>query len=209
MAPPLQTRLRGRRRRLVAGDDLAVVAGQLGRRPHPMSRVVRRCPHGCPAVVETLPYDAAGQPFPTLFYTTCPTLVAAVGALESAGGVRRLTARLEAEADLRRSLAAAVRYVRRRRQALAAADGLPWRDGGSSLRTGVGGVADTGTIKCLHAHAAHALARPGYRLGEDVLAEAGGLWCDDRRCAAWLVGARPAERLGGAGARWTDPIRPS
>jgi uncharacterized protein len=209
MAPPPESRTHGRRRRLVAGVDLMVVAGQLGRRPHPMSRVVRRCPYGYPAVVETLPYDAAGQPFPTLFYTTCPTLVAAIGALESAGGVRRFAARLESEADLRRSLAAAVRYVRRRRQALVAADGLPWRDGGSSLRTGIGGVADAGTVKCLHAHAALALARSGYHLGDEVLAEAGEIWCGDRRCARWLVRMRPAGRLGGAGERWTDPIRPS
>ena len=174
-----------------------------------MSRIAKRCPHGFPAVVETLPYDAAGQPFPTLFYTTCPTLVAAVSALESAGEVRRFATRLEAEPDLRRSLAAAVRYTRRRRQALVAVDGLPWRDGGSSLSTGIGGVADPGTVKCLHAHAAHALARPGYRLGEEVLTEAGDLWCDDRRCRVWVGGLRPGGRLGGAGKRWTDPIRPS
>lgn len=179
-------RTTGSQRRLVAGDDLAVVVGQLGRRPHAMSGVVRRCPHGLPAVVETLPYDGAGRPFPTLFYATCPTLVAAVGALEAGGGVRRFVRRREAEADLARSLDAAVRYARRRRAALVAGFRLPMRDCGASLRTGIGGVADARVLKCLHAHAAHALARPGYRLGEAVLAEAGERWCADRRCAAFL-----------------------
>jgi len=184
-----------RRRRLVAGDDLAVVAGQLGRRPHSMSRVVRRCPFGFPAAVETLPADAAGRPFPTLFYATCPTLVAAVGALESAGGVRRFERRVPDDPALARSVLAATRYARRRRRELAAAYGLELVDGGASLRTGIGGVADPRALKCLHAHAAHALARsarssqgrarPGYALGEAVLAEAGALWCDDRRCALW------------------------
>jgi hypothetical protein len=197
------------RRRLVAGDDLAVVAGQLGRRPHPMSRVVHRCPFGFPAVVETLPYDAAGRPFPTLFYATCPTLVAAVGVVESGGGVRRSSTRARDEEHLRRSLAAATRYVRRRRRTLAARYGLPMRDGGASLATGIGGVAAWGRraaggsrgrvtsaappLKCLHAHAAHALARPGYLLGEAVLAEAGELWCDDRRCAAFVNVAAPSD----------------
>ncbi len=178
-----------RRRRLVAGDDLAVVAGQLGRRPRAMSRVVRRCPFGCPAVVETLPCDATGRPFPTLFYVTCPTLVAAVSAVESGGGVRRFERRLREEPELARSMTVATRQTRRRRRALAAA-GPAMLDGGASLRSGIGGVADPRTLKCLHVHAAHALAHPGYALGEAVLAEAGALWCDDRRCAALAGGAR-------------------
>ncbi len=173
------------RRRLVAGDDLAVVAGQLGRRPRPISRVVRRCPFGLPAVVETLPVDETGRPFPTLFYATCPTLVVAIGALEESGGVRRFEWRLRDDPVLARSVVAATRYVRRRRRDLVAAYGLDSVDGGASLRTGIGGVADPDTLKCLHAHAAQALARPGYGLGEAVLAEAGDLWCADRRCAAW------------------------
>jgi uncharacterized protein len=174
-----------------------------------MSRVVRVCPHHYPAVVETFPYDSAGQPFPTLYYTTCPTLVAAISALESAGGVRRFAARLEDEPELRRSLAAEVRFTRRRRRALATTDGLPWRDGGSSLATGIGGVKDPGTVKCLHAHAAHALARPGYLFGEAILAEAGEVWCKDGRCRQWSDVPHWVARLGGAGRRWSDPVRPS
>ena len=176
-------------RRLVADADLAVVAGQLGRRPHPVNRVACRCPHGLPAVVETLPYDAAGRPFPTLFWATCPTLIAAVGALESAGGVRRFETMVRDHARLAASLAAATAYDRRRRRTLARRYALPGRDGGASLATGIAGVRRarpaTPRLKCLHAHAAHALARPGYDLGEAVLAAAGELWCVDRRCAAW------------------------
>lgn len=176
----------------MTGGDLAVVAGQLGRRPHPISRVVRRCPFDLPAVVETLPADAAGRPFPTLFYATCPTLVAAVGTLESAGGVRRFELRLREDTALARSVQGAVWWTRRRRRELVAAFGLSLADGGASLRTGIAGVTDSHRLKCLHAHAAHALARPGYLLGEGVLAEAGALWCDDGRCATWAKDARCA-----------------
>ena len=90
---------------LVAGADAAVVAGQLGRAPHAMSAVAARCPFGFPAVVEDLPYDEAGRPFPTLYYCTCPTLVAAVSRLESDGGVAAWTRRLAAEPELARSAA--------------------------------------------------------------------------------------------------------
>ncbi len=169
----------------VGAADLRIVAGQLGRPPRSLSRVVRRCPFGFPAVVEDLPYDPAGRPFPTLFYCTCPTLVAAVSALESAGGVAAFETRLEREPDLPDSLAAAVRYTRRRRRDLVRRRGLATLDAGASLRTGVGGVADPRRLKCLHAHAAHALARPGYQLGEQVLATAGEIWCADRRCAGF------------------------
>ena len=104
--------------------DLACVAAQLGRSPHPFRRVVARCPWHAPAVIENLPYDAAGRPFPTLFWATCPALVATVAALESDGGVGRFEALLAADDQLRRSLAAATRYERRRRRDLADSRGV-------------------------------------------------------------------------------------
>lgn len=170
----------------VAGADVAVVAGQLGRPPHAMSAVSARCPYGFPAVVEDLPYDAEGRPFPTLYYCTCPTLVAAVSRLESDGGVSRWTARLAESPALARSAADAAADAAVRRTDLAREFELPMLDGGASLSTGVGGVADVLAVKCLHAHVAHALARPGYVLGDEVFAEVADPWCDDRRCATFL-----------------------
>jgi len=186
---------------LVAGADAAVVAGQLGRAPHAMSAVAARCPFGFPAVVEDLPYDAAGRPFPTLYYCTCPTLVAAVSRLESGGGVARWTARLADEPELARSAADAAADTAVRRTDLVRAYELAMLDGGVSLASGVGGVSDLLAIKCLHAHVAHALARPGYVLGDAVLAEVADLWCDDGRCAAHL----PDSDAGAAGAGGAPP----
>ncbi len=171
---------------LVAGADGAVIAGQLGRRPQAMSAVAARCPFALPAVVEDLPYDLEGRPFPTLFYCTCPTLVAAVSRLESAGGVAVWTGRLTADPALAQSAADAAAGSARRREELVRVHALPMLDDGASLMTGVGGVRAVGTVKCLHAHVAHALANPGYVLGEAVFAEVEEPWCDDRRCAAWL-----------------------
>jgi len=44
------------------------------------------------------------------------------------------------------------------------------------LPGGIGGQTRTGGLKCLHAHAAFALARPGYELGERILEEVEPLW---------------------------------
>ena len=176
----------------MGGADLAVVAAQLGRAPQRMSRVVARCPFRLPAAVETLPYDAAGRPFPTLFYLTCPTLVAAVSRLESAGGVQVWSARLAAEPGLERTVWAAARAARRRRRELVRRYDLAMVDDGASLATGVGGVGDVRAVKCLHAHVAHALARPGHAFGEAVLADAADPWCDDGRCATFVPAVEPA-----------------
>ena len=52
------------------------------------------------------------------------------------------------------------------------------------LPGGIGGATREGSLKCLHAHAAFALARPGYELGDRILAEAEPLWPEQRCCAA-------------------------
>ena len=58
-------------------------------------------------------------------------------------------------------------------------------DRGASLELGIGGSANPAKLKCLHAHAAFALARPGYRLGDEILAEVEPRWpvrcCSDPR----------------------------
>jgi hypothetical protein len=183
---------------LVGGDDLLVAAAQLSRPPHEMSRVAARCPFGYPAAVEDLPYRRDGRPFPTLYYLTCPTLVAGVSALESAGGVRRWARRAEQDERLAGSLVKAAAQSGRRRRQLARRYALPMLDDGASLRSGVGGVSAGvrsgvggvragGAIKCLHAHVAHALACPSYDLGAAMLAEVADPWCDDRRCAAFVT----------------------
>ena len=149
-------------------DDRAVVERQLGRAPRAFSRIAVRCPFGRPAVTEQAPYDEHGNPFPTTFWLTCPHLVAAVSRLEAAGGVEHWTERVKADRDLESSLQAANAEQRLLRP---------------ELPVGVGGSTRSGSLKCLHAHAAFALARPGYELGDRILAEVPSLWPDDECCS--------------------------
>jgi hypothetical protein len=149
-------------------DDRAVVERQLGRPPRAFRGVVVRCPFGRPAVTEQAPYDERGEPFPTTFWLTCKHLVAAIARLEAAGGVERWSERVECERDLALSLRDATAEQRRLRP---------------ELPVGIGGASRAGSLKCLHAHAAFALARPGYELGDRILAEVPSLWPDEACCS--------------------------
>jgi hypothetical protein len=162
-------------------DDAAVVERQLGRKPRAFRRVVVRCPFGRPAVTEQEPYDRDGEPFPTTYYLTCPQLVAAVARIEAAGGVERWSRAVQDDPELAASLMQATEEQRALRSDLAR--GRRGRDEGASLRLGIGGSASPGHLKCLHAHAAYALARPGYVLGECILAEVEPLWPRERCCS--------------------------
>ena len=145
-------------------SDRTVIQGQLGRPPRAFRRVVVRCPFGRPAVTEQAAYDDAGEPFPTTFWLTCPHLVAAVSRLEAAGGVERWTRAAEEDPTLQHSLERANDEQRRLRP---------------ELDLGIGGArAGAGSLKCLHAHVAFALAQPGYELGDRIVDELDPLWPD-------------------------------
>jgi len=148
-------------------DDREIVERQLGRAPRAFERVAVRCPFGRPAVTEQAPFDASGEPFPTTFWLTCPQLVAKIARLEAAGGVERWSRLAVEDPGLRESLERGHEEQRRLRP---------------ELPGGIGGQTRTGGLKCLHAHAAFALARPRYALGERILAEAEPLWPPTECC---------------------------
>jgi uncharacterized protein len=158
-------------------EDMAVIEAQLGRAPRGVARVAVRCPHGRPAVVEQDAYLAGGEPFPTTYYLTCPHAVARIDALEAAGGVDRYERLVAEDGSLRASYGLASQRQRMLRQ-----PAEEMADGGASLALGIAGVAREGSIKCLHAHAAFALAEPGYEVGMRVLAEAAPLFPEDGCC---------------------------
>src|SRR5206468_3137591 len=105
---------------------------------------------------------ARAAPFPTMYWVTCRHLVAQVSRLEADGGVDRWTRAARDNAVLATSLERANDEQRRLRP---------------ELDAGIAGARSTGgSLKCLHAHIAFALARPGYELGEGILEELGPLW---------------------------------
>jgi uncharacterized protein len=169
-------------------EDRDRVATQIGREPRAFHRVAVRCPFGSPAVTEQKPYDGDGKPFPTTYYLTCRHLVAAIARIEASGGVERWSARVAADSDLGQSLSQASQDQRALRRALAGK--RVGRDGGTSLMLGIGGSHRPESLKCLHAHVAYALARPGYLLGEQILAEVSKPWPADCCCASDVTAGR-------------------
>ena len=188
-------------------DDRTAVARQLGRSPRSFLRVAARCPWGrprSPSRIRTTKAESRSRRRTTL---TCRHLVAAISRLEAAGGVERWSEAAADDEELRASLEQATAQQRTIRRALAA--DRTGADHGASLELGIGGSATPGRLKCLHAHAAFALARPGYALGERILAEVEPLWPDGpllhapaepgTRIAA--DGGRRRERAAGLGGR--------
>jgi exopolyphosphatase/guanosine-5'-triphosphate,3'-diphosphate pyrophosphatase len=123
------------------------VARQLGRQPLTEFSVVARCGDGHPLVVRNHPRDREGNPFPTLYWLTCPEAVTAASRVEAEGWIKRLDARTAEDPDSARALDQAHReYARERGRWLSEAEA--W-----------GGVGGTRTgLKCLHAHYANHLA---------------------------------------------------
>lgn len=159
--------------------DEAVVARQLGRPPRGLRRVAHRCACGLPDVVETAPRLAGGEPFPTLYYLTCPRAAAAVGRLEAAGVMRQMERQLAEDEDLRAAYLAAHRDYLSRRDAAAAASGVEPLPAGTQSAGGM-----PARVKCLHALVAHELAVPGANpLGRQAL-QAAGRWWDPGPCVS-------------------------
>jgi len=98
-------------------------------------------------VIRNHPVDRDGNPFPTLYWLTCPDAVAAVSRLEAEGWIGRLDERVERDPDCRERLEEAAREYAAERERL--------REGAGEWG-GVGG--SRGGVKCLHAHYAHHLA---------------------------------------------------
>ena len=97
--------------------------------------------------------------------------------MESSAGASQAAS----DSELSRSLERTTGEQRALRRRLAG--GLEGADGGASLDLGIGGSRGGGSLKCLHAHVAYALARPGYLLGERILAEVGPLWPAESCCS--------------------------
>jgi hypothetical protein len=161
--------------------DREAIERQLGRPPRALAGVAARCPHGGPSVIAQRPYDEAGVPFPTTYWLSCRALVRAVGELESSGGIAALEHELAARPALRRSRASADARVASLRASLATAGARV--DHGAALAASLDGGPRGAPLKCLHAHAAVALAAPPYALGRLVLERAAAETPES--CCAW------------------------
>lgn len=153
-----------------------LVALQIGRIPREPWRVAARCQWERPSVIASPSLLADGTPFPTLYWLTCPWLIARAGALESEGILAEWDERTESDPHLAAALDASDRALRERRSE---------ESGGSDacISVGIAGQRDPVGVKCLHAHVALSLAGVADPIGQETLALLGEA-CDDDGCGA-------------------------
>ena len=133
----------------VSERDLEVVSKQLGRPARDLVAIAARCVCGNPIVVQTKPRLGDGTPFPTLYYLTAPAATAAISTLEASGLMAQLQRRLEEESELKNAyLKAHLSYLSDRAKLGEVEEIEDFSAGGMPDR-----------VKCLHALAAHSLAK--------------------------------------------------
>ncbi|MCS7198186.1 MAG: DUF501 domain-containing protein [Candidatus Bipolaricaulota bacterium] len=168
--------------------DRTIIERQIGRPPRGVLNVEVRCPWGYPAVIRVAPLlieDDRIEPFPTLFWLTCPILREQLARLEERGVIAQVEAELARDATLQaRYIEDHRRYAAERFALLAPHERELLQERGwlEALRDrGIAGIADLRTVKCLHAHYAHHLARKSTI----------GRWLDKRFPLSWC----PAEDI--------------
>lgn len=162
-------------RKAARACDEQVVERQLGRAPRGTWRVAVRCAYGFPQAIETRPTLDTGEPFPTLYYLTCPYLALAASRAESDGALSTFDEAARSDPDRAARLREAHAEVGRRRAAAAGGED-------PCAGTGVAGQADPLATKCLHARVAVALAGVPDPVGQEILEQA-GVRCEDERCS--------------------------
>lgn len=153
--------------------DEEIIERQIGRKPRGFLEVASRCPWGMPETMVTSPVVPARrglntpfEPFPTVFWLTCPGAIKAVSRLEAEGWIAKLEARLAQDPKAQREYEEAARSYAAFRRTLLTEDRLEWikayRPSWYDVicESGVGGIPQGNKgLKCLHAHYAHYLAK--------------------------------------------------
>ncbi|MFM7014151.1 MAG: DUF501 domain-containing protein [Actinomycetota bacterium] len=129
--------------------DIASVSKQLGRPARDIVAIAARCICGNPIVVQTKPRLEDGTPFPTVYYLTLPAATSAISTLEATGLMAELQQRLLKEPDLAEQYSLAHQSYLADRNLLGEVEEI--RD------ISAGGMPQR--VKCLHALAAHSLAK--------------------------------------------------
>jgi len=153
--------------------DLLEMQAQLRRPMRDVLGIAARCVCGKPMVVQTSPRLSHGEPFPTFYYLTHPATSAALSGLEAEGFMVTLAERLASDEAL------AANYKQAHESYIAEREAIEFVEELAGISAG--GMPTR--VKCLHALAAHSLAKgPGFNLIGDLSLEAAGIDANKCRC---------------------------
>ena len=166
------------------GTDPEVAERQLGRAPEGMIEASARCSYGAPTALLCAPIVARkgkgssagrqGEPFPTLYWLTCPHLKERVGRLEGGQAFLDIRRRIAEDPAFDSRLKEASENYRKLREELY--EKLPdelkasvkEKATADLLSSGPGGVKDYRNIKCLHIHLANFISGMDDPVGEEA-----------------------------------------
>lgn len=167
-----------------AGADAEVAERQLGRAPEGMLGTSARCSYGAPMALLCAPIVARvskgtkraskAEPFPTLYWLTCPYLKERVGRLEGGQAFLDIRRMIAEDNSFDSRLKAASEDYRGRRRRLYGELPIELRSAVSEratqdlLSSGPGGVKDYRNIKCLHIHLANFVSGMDDPVGEET-----------------------------------------
>jgi hypothetical protein len=122
-------------------------------------------PEGTPRVIPNIDWRTSDgnfvvEPFPTIYWITCPRLRAHIGRLEEEGRISVLEARLRNDTEaLQLMVEAHTIYRSDRWSLLTTTDQEQMSERNWNFVGGIAGIQRYDTIKCLHSHVAHYLAK--------------------------------------------------
>lgn len=170
-------------------DKITLAAQNRGRRfdVATVSMIAVRCGHGFPQVVVCHPF-LRGEPFPTLFWLTCPYLDRKCGELESEQRISSLEEILSARSES--VIAWHKEYIALRKSMLDPDKAQKLAAGSQGLlrfisETGVGGINfrdNPHAAKCLHLQAATWLGMRRHPASDWLEKLFSVLWCESARC---------------------------
>lgn len=147
---------------MISEKDLALIQTQIGRKPRGVRAIETRCPAGHPQVIRVYPL-VDEKPFPTLFWLTCPELIAQISRLEHQGFIQRIELLIGEDEVFKTGYHLNHSEYANERWSELSSDDVNWIEQqnltASIKNTGIGGIRDRDTVKCLHLHYAHHLAR--------------------------------------------------
>lgn len=171
--------------------DLAIVSYQLKGRKILMAGVAGHCHWGCPAVIFIQPdADSTGRefytPVATPLWLTCPFLNRKIHDLESKGLIRQLESRLLEDPEFAAAMAKAHQSYSSLRKDLLTGTVPDTPEAEKRMNSGIGGIENRNTLKCLHLHAAHYMSCAANAAGKAVWELLGETHCSDAECLKHL-----------------------
>lgn len=155
---------------------MLILEKQLKRKISGVRRIVVRCDHNFPVVIEN-DCEVRGKPFPTLFWLVCPKLNKEISKLEAEGWIKKFESMIERDRDFEKSYIQAHDTVRELRDKTVEKDEI--RKIFSSV--GSGGISNFKSVKCLHLHVADYLAGVMNPVGKSVLSMIEKPFCEEDR----------------------------